>query len=709
KKAKVNWDPVDHTVLANEQVIDGKGWRSGAPVEQRELVQWFFRITDYAEDLLEQVQKLERWPEKVRTMQANWIGRSEGLQMRFEWVQDAPESHAQGVEIFTTRPDTLFGASFVALSPDHPLTIEMAADNADLEAFRAECAKVGTSEADIEKAPKMGFETGLTVKHPFIDNQTLPVYVANFVLMGYGTGAIFACPAHDQRDFDFARKYDLPILPVVKPSDKDAASAEWVRSGRGEDMEAAYTGPGSIMNSEFLNDQEITAAKSMAIAKVEDLGLGTGTVNYRLRDWGVSRQRYWGCPIPVIHCDACGIVPVPVEDLPVKLPEDVSFDKPGNPLEHHPTWKHCTCPNCGKPARRETDTLDTFNDSSWYFARFASVDDPVERAYWLPVDQYVGGIEHAVLHLLYARFFMRAMRDVGEVDLPSGEPFAGLFTQGMVTHETYKSEDGRWLPPAEVEHRGDIWIERETGQAVTVGAIEKMSKSKKNTVDPDNIIATFGADTARWFVLSDSPPERDVEWTQSGAEGAGRFVQRVWSVFHALSEETATASGSDLGEATTLRRASHKAVHAIDKAIEEFRFNSAIASIHEWVSVLKKAEQGGDTLVSARLEGASMLARCLVPFMPHLAEECWALIKGEDLCSAAAWPDIDETLLVEDSVTLPIQVNGKRRAEIAVSKTAGKDDIEATALAEPSLQSFIADKTIKKVIVVPGRIVNIVV
>ena len=586
KKAKVNWDPVDHTVLANEQVIDGKGWRSGAPVEQRELVQWFFRITDYAEDLLEQVQKLERWPEKVRTMQANWIGRSEGLQMRFEWAGDAPQGFEHGVEIFTTRPDTLYGASFVALSPDHPLTIEMAAANADLEAFRAECAKVGTSEADIEKAPKMGFDTGLTVKHPFIDGETLPVYVANFVLMGYGTGAIFACPAHDQRDFDFARKYKLPILPVVKPSDKDAASAEWVSSGRGEDMDAAYTGPGSIMNSEFLEGQEITAAKSLAISKIEGMELGEGTVNYRLRDWGVSRQRYWGCPIPVIHCDDCGIVPVPVEDLPVKLPDAVSFDKPGNPLEHHPTWKHCSCPKCGKDAVRETDTLDTFNDSSWYFARFASIDDPVERAYWLPVDQYVGGIEHAVLHLLYARFFMRAMRDVGEVDLPNGEPFAGLFTQGMVTHETYKSEDGRWLPPAEIEQRGDQWVETVTGQTVTVGAIEKMSKSKKNTVDPDNIIVTFGADTARWFVLSDSPPERDVEWTQSGAEGAGRFVQRVWGVFNALSEQLADASGTQSDGAMALRRASHKAVHSIDKAIEEFRFNSAIASIHEWVSVL---------------------------------------------------------------------------------------------------------------------------
>ena len=709
KKAKVNWDPVDNTVLANEQVIDGKGWRSGAPVEQRELVQWFFRITDYAEDLLEEVQKLDRWPEKVRTMQANWIGRSEGLQMRFEWAGEAPASHADGIEIFTTRPDTLYGASFVALSPDHPLTIEMAAGNAELENFRAECAKVGTSEADIEKAPKMGFDTGLTVKHPFAEDQTLPVYIANFVLMGYGTGAIFACPAHDQRDFDFARKYDLPILPVVKPSDKDAASGAWVSSGQGADMDAAYTGPGSIMNSDFLDGKEITEAKSLAISKIEGMNLGTGTVNYRLRDWGVSRQRYWGCPIPVIHCDTCGIVPVPEEDLPVKLPDDVSFDKPGNPLVHHPTWKDCTCPKCGKAAQRETDTLDTFNDSSWYFARFASVDDPAERAYWLPVDQYVGGVEHAVLHLLYARFFMRAMRDVGEVDLPSGEPFAGLFTQGMVTHETYKSEDGRWLQPSEVEQRGDAWVELESGKPVSVGAIEKMSKSKKNTVDPDNIIATFGADTARWFVLSDSPPERDVEWTQSGAEGAGRFVQRVWGVFNALAEANTSSEPGDSDAATALRRASHKAVYAIDKAIEEFRFNSSIASIHEWVSTLKKAEQGGDDLIAARLEGASMLARCLIPFMPHLAEECWQMIGGEGLCSAADWPAVEESLLVEDSVTMPIQVNGKRRAEISVSKSASKDDIEATAMAEPALQSFIEGKTIKKVIVVPGRIVNIVV
>lgn len=463
------------------------------------------------------------------------------------------------------------------------------------------------------------------------------------------------------------------------------------------------------MNSGFLDGKEIAGAKSLAIGQIEDMELGQGTVNYRLRDWGVSRQRYWGCPIPVIHCDSCGIVPVPTADLPVKLPDDVSFEKPGNPLVHHPTWKDVACPKCGKPAQRETDTLDTFNDSSWYFARFASVDDPAERAYWLPVDQYVGGVEHAVLHLLYARFFMRAMRDVGEVDLPSGEPFAGLFTQGMVTHETYKTDDDRWITPAEVEDRDGQLYETGTAHAVSVGAIEKMSKSKKNVVDPDNIISTFGADTARWFVLSDSPPERDVEWTQSGAEGAGRFVQRVWSVFNALSDGVPKSAQSDTDAATALRRASHKATHAVDKAIEEFRFNSAIATIHEWVSTLKKAEQGADELHHARVEGAEMLARCLVPFMPHLAEECWSLIGGEGLCSAAAWPETDASLLVEDSVTMPIQVNGKRRSEISVAKTASKDDIEATALAQPDLQSYIDGKTIKKVIVVPGRIVNIVV
>lgn len=698
KASKVNWDPVDNTVLANEQVIDGKGWRSGAEVEQRELTQWFFRITDYADDLLEEVQKLERWPEKVRTMQANWIGRSEGLQMRFPFAGDAPEGFTDGIEIFTTRPDTLYGANFIALSPDHPIIIAMAEKNSDLADFRATCAKIGTTEEAIEKADKLGFDTGLTVAHPFEDGRTLPVWVANFVLMGYGTGAIFGCPAHDQRDIDFARKYDLTVTPVVLPPEANADEFDV--------QNEAYTGPGTIFNSGFLNGLSIDDAKAAATQKIEDTNLGHGTVNYRLRDWGVSRQRYWGCPIPIIKCDACGEVPVPEVDLPVKLPEDVSFDKPGNPLDHHATWKHVDCPKCGKAAIRETDTLDTFVDSSWYYARFASVTDLEERAYWLPVDQYVGGVEHAILHLLYARFFARAMRDTGQLDLPNGEPFAGLFTQGMVTHETYRSEDNRWLQPTEVEQTGDNWIEIATGKAATSGAIEKMSKSKKNTVDPDAIIAEFGADVARWFVLSDSPPERDVEWTQSGVEGASRFVQRVWSIFDVLPPP---AEFSDSAASTDLRKISHRAAAAINDAIEGFRFNSAVATIHEWVSALKKVDESDPSLAGARREGASMLARCLTPFMPHLAEACWAHLGEDGFVSTAAWPTVEPSLLVDDSITMPIQVNGKRRAEITVPKDMPKDEVEAAALAEPALEPFLKDKQIAKTIVVPGRIVNIVV
>ena len=701
KASKVNWDPVDKTVLANEQVIDGRGWRSGAIVEQRELTQWFFRITDYADDLLTEVQKLDRWPEKVRTMQANWIGRSEGLQMRFLFASDAPSGFENGIEIFTTRPDTLFGASFVALSPDHPLTMKLAVSNKDIQAFRAECARVGTSEEAIEKADKVGLDTGLRVQHPLKEGETLPVWVANFVLMGYGTGAIFACPAGDQRDLDFARKYDLPVIPVVLPPNEDESSFQI--------EDEAYTGPGTMFNSGFMDGMKSADAISASISKVDELGLGSRTVNYRLRDWGVSRQRYWGCPIPVIHCDICGVVPVPEKDLPVRLPDDVSFDKPGNPLDHHPTWKHCTCPKCGGEAIRETDTLDTFVDSSWYFARFASEENSPERSYWLPVDQYIGGVEHAVLHLLYARFFTRAMRDVGELDLPSGEPFAGLFTQGMVTHATFKTEDGKWVEPSTIESRGGDLVHTESDQAVTIGAVEKMSKSKKNTVDPDNIIAAYGADVARWFMLSDSPPERDVEWTQSGVEGAGRFAQRIWSVFNALSSEGNGSDAEDAGASLALRKVSHKAVAAIDKAIEEFRFNSAVASIHEWTTALKKAERAGEGVRGARLEGAVMLAQCLTPFMPHLAEECWSLIGGEGFVSVASWPEIDPSLLVDDDVTLPVQVNGKKRGEIIVAKSLSPAEIEGIALADPLVTQHTDGKTVKKVIVVPGRIVNIVV
>ena len=710
KASKVNWDPVDNTVLANEQVIDGRGWRSGALVEQRELTQWFFRITAYADDLLTEVQKLERWPEKVRTMQANWIGRSEGALVWWDIAEvpdflaaarteSGPNHATDPIEVYTTRPDTLFGASFIALAPDHPLTRTIAAERPDVAAFIAEASRIGTSEEAIEKAPKLGIDLGVRVRHPFDDTCTLPVWSANFVLSTYGSGAIFGCPAHDQRDLDFARKFGLPVTPVVLPP--DTAPEDF----RIDDK--AYTGPGRIYNSAFLDGLGVDEAKRLAISKLEASEHGQGTVNYRLRDWGFSRQRYWGCPIPIIYCEVCGVVPVPAKMLPVRLPEDVTFDKPGNPLDHHPTWKHVNCPTCGNPARRETDTLDTFVDSSWYYARFASVRDPAERAYWLPVDQYIGGVEHAVLHLLYSRSFARAMRDCGELDLPSGEPFAGLFTQGMVTHETYRASDGRWLEPGMVEKRGNHWVEIATGDHVEAGAIEKMSKSKKNTVDPDAIVATYGADVARWFVLSDSPPERDVEWTQSGVEGSARFAQRIWSLADNLPEGPFPAPGEDAAS-VDLRRTSHRASKAIDKAIDEFRFNSAIATIHEWVNVLKKAEASAE-LTGARAEAVSMLARCLTPFMPHLAESVWQRIGGHGFVSAAAWPEADPALIAEDTVTLAVQVNGKRRGEITVAKDLGNEAVEAAARALPEVTSFIAGKDVKKTIVVPGRIVNIVV
>ena len=697
KASKVNWDPVDNTVLANEQVIDGMGWRSGAPVEQRELTQWFLRITDYADELLDGLDTLDRWPEKVRLMQANWIGRSDGLRMRFGFAGDAPAGFDEGIEVFTTRPDTLYGASFIALSPDHPLTLALAEDNEELEAFRRKAAQIGTSEEAIEKAEKVGFETTLHVKHPFED-RTLPVWVANFVLMGYGTGAVFGCPAHDQRDLDFARKYGLGVTPVVLPSNADADTFEIA--------EEAYTGPGRIYQSGPLDGLDIESAKAKTIDLIEAAGDGERTVNYRLRDWGVSRQRYWGCPIPAIHCDTCGVVPVPIGELPVRLPEDVSFDQPGNPLERDESWKSCKCPICQGVARRETDTLDTFVDSSWYFARFASDENLEERAYWMPVDQYVGGVEHAILHLLYARFISRAMRDVGLMDLPGGEPFAGLFTQGMLTHETYKDEAGAWVFPEDVIKQGDGAVHAKTGAHITVGPVESMSKSKKNVVDPDQIIADFGADVARFFTLSDSPPERDVEWTQAGVEGAARFQQRLWGLFDGL----AISEGADDGDAAAhYRKTSHRAVAAIDKAIEEFRFNSAIATLYEWVNALKKAETDGLTAPEAQRESLSMLARCLTPFMPHLAEACWAQLGETGFVSASTWPEADPALLEDDTVTLPVQVNGKRRGEITIAKAADAADVEAAAKADTAVAPHLDGKTVKKVIVVPGRIVNIVV
>ena len=711
KTSKVNWDPVDMTVLANEQVVDGKGWRSGAEVETRELEQWFFKITEYADDLLEEVKQLEKWPEKVRLMQANWIGKSRGATIQWPIAGDAAAAFGETIEVFTTRPDTLYGASFLALAPDHPITKALAAENPEIAQFQKECAKLGTSEEAIEKAPKLGIDLGIKVKHPFNPDWEIPVWSANFVLSTYGSGAVFGSPAGDQRDLDFARKYGLDVTPVVLPPGVDAADHVIENE--------AYTGPGTIYNSDFLDGLSTADAIGKAIEKLESLSLGKGATTYRLRDWGVSRQRYWGCPIPVIKCETCGTNPVPDDQLPVKLPDDVTFDVPGNPLERHPTWKHTDCPKCGGKALRETDTLDTFVDSSWYFARFAAPADkkPVEQddaEYWLPVDQYIGGVEHAVLHLLYSRFFMRAMRDCGLINLKSGEPFAALFTQGMVTHETYKSASGQWVSPEEIETRDGILVEISSGEPVTVGAIEKMSKSKKNTVDPTEIISDFGADVARWFVLSDSPPERDVEWTQSGVEGSWRFAQKVWAAVDDLPDTAPKVSAAlpvmdDAG--TELRKVSHRAIEAVSDAIESFRFNSGIATVHEWVNAIRKAEQGelSPAVTAALVESLGMLAHALVPFMPHLAEEIWQRVGGEGLVSASSWPEVDPSLLKDDTILMPVQINGKKHAEIQVPAEASKDDIEAIAMKDEGVLSHTSGKTVRKVIVVPGRIINIVV
>jgi len=761
KKAKVNWDPVDMTVLANEQVVDGRGWRSGAPVETRELEQWFFRVTAYADDLVDALKTLDRWPDKVRAMQTNWIGRSQGARIWWPLASVPAElskatdhqgrSHARDpIEVFTTRPDTLFGASFLALAPDHPLTKAIAAFRPDVAQFIADCARLGTSEAEIEQAEKVGIDLGIRVKHPFDESWELPVYAANFVLSTYGSGAIFGSPAGDQRDLDFARKYKLPVQPVVLPPGADAAT-------HGID-DVAYVDEGTIYNSKFLDGLLTKDAVPRAIAELEKLGAGEGAVQYRLRDWGVSRQRYWGCPIPIVHCSACGVVPVPESQLPVTLPEDATFDKPGNPLAHHPTWKHVPCPTCGKPAERETDTLDTFVDSSWYFARFADAKnetapfDAKKAEYWLPVDQYVGGVEHAVLHLLYARFFTRAMRDCGYLDLPSGEPFAGLFTQGMVTHETYRRQErdvpfsevetrdgqwieratgislfrygdlqtqtyrvpGAWLAPEEVERTGTDAVEIGTTRPVDIGAIEKMSKSKKNVVDLGTFIGDFGADVARWFVMSDSPPERDVEWTDAGVQGAWRFVNRVWDAVQAYGPTApkpgdAPPAGADAGHALEVRQAAHRAVAHVGEDIEHFRFNRAVARAYELVNAVKKHDGANDAAtVWARGEALRLLVQIVTPFMPHLAEECWQALGQQGFVTASPWPVADPALVAEANVTLPVQVNGKRRGEIVVPKGSAEALVRETALVAEGVRAFTEGKTVSKVVVVPDRIVNIV-
>lgn len=689
KEAEVNWDPVDNTVLANEQVIDGRGWRSGALVERRKLSQWFLRISDFAEDLLEGLSELKEWPEKVRIMQERWIGKSQGAMITFKVLCRKPDKDPVESEltIYTTRPETLYGMSFCAISPGHPLALDIAAHNPEAAAFIAECNQLGTSEAAIETAEKKGFDTGLKVQHPF-DDREVPLYIANFVLMDYGTGAIFACPAHDQRDFEFATKYNLPIIPVIE--------------GGEEPLKEAYTGDGIMKNSDFMNGMSVADAKQRVFAALKAVGCGEAKTNYRLRDWGISRQRYWGCPIPIIHCEVCGVVPVPEKMLPVELPKDVSFDKPGNPLAHHPTWKHVDCPQCGKPAQRETDTFDTFFESSWYFSRYATMgsENPLEPAalkYWLPVDCYIGGIEHAVLHLLYSRFFTRALIKSDAMlgfitadDKFTQEPFERLETQGMICHETYKSPEGKWLSPEEAEEA------KAKGDKVTVGRSEKMSKSKKNTVDPRSMIATYGADAARLFMLSDSPPERDLEWTDAGIEGAWRYLNKLWRLVVALKVPVA-------GEDEKLKKATHKTIAAVTEDIEKFHFNKAIARIRELTNMLSE-----ETPTAAAREAMEVALHLLQPFLPHFAEEAWQTLGHKDMLIDRPWPVADSALLVDDSVTVAVQINGKTKTTVEMAKDMDKAAAEAMILALPIVADAIKDKDIKKVIVVPNRIVNVV-
>ncbi len=723
KKSKVNWDPVDQTVLANEQVIDGRGWRSGALVEQRELTQWFLKITDFSQDLLDSLDTLDRWPEKVRLMQKNWIGRSEGLLVRFRIDPATAPAGESELEIYTTRPDTLFGARFMAVAPDHPLAAKVAQNNPQLADFIGECRRMGTSVATLETAEKKGFDTGVRVAHPFDPEWKLPVYVANFVLMDYGCGAIFGCPAHDQRDLDFVNAYGLGNVPVVCPQGQDPATFAVT--------DVAYDGDGLMINSRFLDGMTIAQAKEEVSKRLETVDMGgrpqaKRQVNFRLRDWGISRQRYWGCPIPVIHCESCDVVPAPKESLPIKLPEDVQLDVTGNPLDHHPTWKHVPCPNCGRPARRETDTMDTFVDSSWYFARFTdpwndkTATNKAVADHWLPVDQYIGGIEHAILHLLYSRFFTRAMQATGHLGL--SEPFKGLFTQGMVVHETYRAADGAWVQPSEIRIETVGGARRasliEGGAEVNIGAVEKMSKSKRNTVDPDDIIGTFGADTARWFMLSDSPPERDVIWSEEGVQGASRYVQQLWRLIGEIAGIAAPVGAAPPAQmsdkAMAIRRLTHGHLLRVQENIERLRFNTAIAEIRKLSNGLSDAigaieDVSADAgLAFAFREGGDVLVNLFAPMMPHLAEECWQALGHDTPIAEAPWPVADAALATNDTVTLPIQINGKKRAEITVDRSADNAAVEAAVLALEAVQKALDGKAPKKIIVVPQRIVNVV-
>ena len=702
KNAVVNWDPVDLTVLANEQVENGRGWRSGAVVERRELTQWFFKISEFSDDLLASIEKLDNWPAKVKLMQTNWIGESKGLEFAFKAV-NAPDGFDK-IEVYTTRPDTLLGASFVGISADHPLARELEKVNSDIASFNAQCRQMSTSEAEMEKAEKKGIDTGILVTHPLNPDIKLPVWIANFILMDYGTGAIFACPAHDQRDLDFARKYQLPVIDTFYSLENEEAvkntafvppkseRVKWVNHFTGVD----------VATGEEVIDETIRFA--------EKKGWGSGVTKYRLRDWGLSRQRYWGCPIPVVHCDSCGLVAEKKENLPIKLPDDVKFDKPGNPLDRHETWRKCKCPECDGPALRETDTMDTFVDSSWYFTRFTSYNsttptDEKEINYWMNVDQYIGGVEHAILHLLYSRFFARAMHHCGHLPKSAIEPFDALFTQGMVTHAIYErdNENGRptYFYPEEVEIKDGKAFLKCDGSEVKIIPSAKMSKSKNNVVDPVAIIDDFGADTARWFVLSDSPPERDVEWTASGVEAANRHLNRVYKIVSEIIKDNTPNNEND----TSLTKETHKAIHDVTMGLESFGFNSAIARLYGFTNILAKSKAGAD----AKQAAAKALVQLMGPMTPHLAEELWADLGGDGLVVSADWPKADPNFLIDDEIILPVQINGKRRTEITVPQDTDLVEIEKITLRCEAVVKALNGNTPKKIIVVPGRIVNVVV
>jgi leucyl-tRNA synthetase len=700
KEAMVNWDPVDNTVLANEQVVDGRGWRSGAIVERKKLRQWFLRISDSSEELLESLKTLTGWPEKVRTMQEKWIGKSEGLRIFFE-----VKGQKEPLEVYTTRPDTIFGAAFCAIASSHPIALQLAENKPAAKAFVEECNKLGMAEEIIEKTEKLGFDTGLKIVHPFDESIELPLYIANFVLMEYGTGAIFGCPAHDQRDLDFALKYNLQVTPVISPDGKDdfSVGAE------------AFTGNGTLINSRFLNGMSVAEAAKTICAKIEEKKQGERTINYRLRDWGVSRQRYWGCPIPIIYCDACGVVPVPLEQLPVTLPEDVTFDKAGNPLDHHPTWKHVNCPKCAGKATRETDTFDTFFESSWYFARYCSPKseaglDRKDCDYWLPVDQYIGGIEHAVLHLLYARFFTLALNKCGYVGVK--EPFKGLLTQGMVCHETYQDANGKWLLPDDVEKIGNEHKHTKTGEKVVVGRSQKMSKSKKNVVDPSVIVETYGADTARLFMLSDSPPERDLEWSDAGVEGAWRYINRLWRMVAQFNND---ADGKNLsapaklaGDLLALKKTIHKTIKNVTDDLDNFRLNKAVARIRELTNALGDVKETDNASLFILREGIEAAILLFQPMIPHITEELWQQIGHKESIINAAWPKADSNFIVDDMVTIAVQLNGKLRATIEMVKDSSEEHVRKIALENPKMREALNSKEVRKIIIVPNRIVNVV-